>query len=72
MKSKRTDIAHVREYSIPVEGKYYYNVQVCQALNSGNDITYVTCGKLCKTKEEVRDFLKSAMKYYTDIIHINA
>lgn len=35
MKSKRTDVAHVREYSIPVEGKYYYNVQVCQALNSG-------------------------------------
>ena len=29
MKSKRTDVAHVREYSIPVEGKYYYNVQVC-------------------------------------------
>ena len=70
--TKRTDVAHVREYSIPVEGKYYYNVQVCQALNSGNDVTYVTCGKLCKTKEEVRDFLKSAMKYYTDIIHVNA
>lgn len=71
MKIKRTDVAHIREYEIPVNGVYHFNVQICQMTDTGKDVTYVTCGKLCKTREDVRDFLKSAAKYYTDIVHTN-
>lgn len=70
MKTK-TNIAHVREYKTPLYGKYRFNVQICQMVNDGKDITYATYGKLCESRESVRDFLRSAEKHYTEIVHLN-